>query len=71
MQTNLRRQLFFLVGSAVTTLFFPYAITEGSKIMNSTTDRDEIIDIVNRIAIMADRRNWQACREAKARSRRN
>lgn len=68
MQTNLRRQLFFLVGSAVTTLFFPYAMatarTEGSKIMNSTTDRDEIIDIVNRIAIMADRRNWQACREA-------
>lgn len=67
MQTNLRRQLFFLVGSAVTTLLFPHAMAtarKGSRTMNSTTDRDEIIDVVNRIGLMADRRDWQACRNA-------
>jgi SnoaL-like domain len=26
--------------------------------------QSEIIDVVNRVAIMADRRNWPACREA-------
>lgn len=26
--------------------------------------KSEIIDVVNRIAVMADRRDWQACRDA-------
>jgi hypothetical protein len=26
--------------------------------------KSEIIDVVNRIAVMADRRDWQACQEA-------
>jgi hypothetical protein len=36
----------------------------NKQIMNSTTDRDAIINTVNQIAIMADLRNWEACRVA-------
>jgi hypothetical protein len=40
------------------------ARTQGKRMMHSAPDRDEIIAVVNRIGLMADRRDWQACREA-------
>lgn len=40
------------------------ASTQGKRMMHSAPDRDEIIDVVNRIGLMADRRDWQACRDA-------
>lgn len=68
MPSQQRRQLLWLGGSAIlSALLFNRsapASTQGDKPMNSTTDRNEIIDGVNRIGLMADRRDWQACRNA-------
>lgn len=68
MLKNKRRHL-LLVGASViasTLLSNKFVIAQPPNVqsMNSTTDRDTIINAVNQIAIMADLRNWDACRHA-------
>jgi SnoaL-like domain len=68
MLRNKRRQLFLIGSSAIASVFLPNKISTAQSlnhpIMDSTTDRDAIINVVNQIAIMADVRNWEACRAA-------
>jgi hypothetical protein len=68
MPSKQRRQLLFWGGSTLVAALLSNKIatasTQGDRPMNSSTDRDEIIDAVNRIGLMADRRDWQACRAA-------
>jgi hypothetical protein len=63
-----RRQWLLVGGGAIasTLLFNKFATAQPSndRMMNSTTDRDAIINAVNQIAIMADLRNWEACKAA-------
>ncbi len=68
MLKNKRRQ-WLLIGSSViasTLLSNKVATAQPSndRTMTSTTDRDAITNAVNQIAIMADLRNWEACRAA-------
>jgi hypothetical protein len=67
MLKNKRRQLLLLGSSGIasTLLSNKFAIAQPStQILNSTIDRDTIINAVNQIAIMADLRNWEACQAA-------
>ncbi|MBD2463480.1 nuclear transport factor 2 family protein [Oscillatoria sp. FACHB-1407] len=67
MLKNKRRQVLLVGGSVIasTLLSNKLATAQSSNpTMNSTTDRDAIINAVNQIAIMADLRNWDACRDA-------
>lgn len=63
-----RRQLLLLGSSViVSTLLSNKRVTAqplNNPVMHSTTDRDAIINVVNQIAIMADLRDWEACRAA-------
>ena len=65
---NKRRHLLLIGGSAIASTFLSNKIATAqsstSQSMNSTTDRDAIINVVNQVAIMADLRNWGACRDA-------
>jgi ketosteroid isomerase-like protein len=65
-----RRNLVVTLGAVLTGFFSTRAIAQSTKQQNSTmqqtSDRAEIIDAVNIIAIGADLRDWQACRAAFA-----
>lgn len=68
MLKNKRRQLLLVGGSTIASTFLSNKIataqSSNNQIMTSTTDRDAIVNAVNQIAIMADLRNWEACRDA-------
>jgi hypothetical protein len=68
MLKNKRRQILLIGSSAIASTFLSHKIATAQSlnhpIMDSTTDRGAIINAVNQIAIMADLRNWGACRDA-------
>jgi hypothetical protein len=68
MLKNKRRQWLLIGGSAIASTLLSNKIATAQptnkQIMNSSRDRDAIINAVNQIAIMADLRNWEACRAA-------
>uniref|UniRef100_A0A832H6J4 Nuclear transport factor 2 family protein n=1 Tax=Oscillatoriales cyanobacterium SpSt-402 TaxID=2282168 RepID=A0A832H6J4_9CYAN len=68
MLNNKRRHLLLTGGSAIASILLSNkrvaAQPSNNPVMHSTTDRDAIINAVNQIAIMADLRNWDACRDA-------